>query len=97
MIERINKRAAESGAAVRNDDNEDVLKKRFKTFRESSMPIVEIFEKQGKVKRINSMQEEESVFADVLKAFDGYLGKPLPKKEDKTIKANPAAVAKAAE
>lgn len=33
MIDRINKRASES-AEVRNDDNIEVLKKRFKTFRE---------------------------------------------------------------
>lgn len=34
MIDRINKRAAESGAEVRNDDNLEVLKKRFRVFRE---------------------------------------------------------------
>ena len=69
MIDRINKRASESGAQVRNDDNIEVLKKRFQVFREQSMPIVEIYEKQGKVKRINSNQHPDKVYADVLKAF----------------------------
>ena len=73
MIDRINKRAAESGAEVRNDDNSEVLKKRFKTFREQSMPIVDKFDKQGKVKKINSNQEADKVYVDVIAAFDGYL------------------------
>lgn len=95
MIDRINKRAAESGAEVRNDDNIDVLKKRFKTFRDQSLPIVDIYEKQGKVKKINSNQEPGKVYTDVLAAFEGYIevqpSKPSPR-EPKTIKANPAAV-----
>ena len=65
MIDRINKRASESGAQVRNDDNIEVLKKRFQTFREQSMPIVQIYEKQSKVKKINSNQEPEKVYMDV--------------------------------
>lgn len=90
MIDRINKRAAESGAAVRNDDNIDVLKKRFKTFREQSMPIVESFEKVGKVKRVNSQQEMDKVYVDVITAFDGFLDQA--KSTPRTIKANPSAV-----
>jgi UMP-CMP kinase len=38
MIERILERSKHSG---RNDDNIDSLKKRFDTFTESTMPIVE--------------------------------------------------------
>ena len=94
MIDRINKRAAES-AEVRNDDNIEVLKKRFKTFREQSMPIVEIYEKEGKVRRINSNQEADKVYVDVLAAFEGYIDAKQPSespREPKTIKANPAAV-----
>jgi hypothetical protein len=94
MIDRINKRAAES-AEVRNDDNIEVLKKRFKTFREQSMPIVEIYEKQGKVRRINSNQEADKVFVDVLAAFEGFIDAKRPSespREAPTIKANPAAV-----
>lgn len=97
MIDRINKRAAESAGQVRNDDNIEVLKKRFKTFRDQSMPIVNGFEKKGKVKRINSNQDPEKVYAEVQAAFEGYLdkGKEAQAQEPKTIKANPQAVQQA--
>lgn len=91
MIDRINKRASES-AEVRNDDNIEVLKKRFKTFRDQSMPIVDGFEKMGKVRKVDSNQEPEKVYADVLAAFEGHLDKG---KEAPTIKANPKAVQEA--
>lgn len=48
LIERINKRAAEAEAAgqeKRNDDNLEVLNKRFDTFIQQSIPIVEGYEK----------------------------------------------------
>lgn len=48
MIDRIMKRASMS-AQARNDGYIDTLKKRLKTFHELSMPIVELYEKEGKV------------------------------------------------
>lgn len=50
MIARIAARgeaAAAAGEAVRVDDNVDTLKKRFATFREQSMPMVEKYKKEG--------------------------------------------------
>ena len=94
MIDRINKRAAES-AEVRNDDNIEVLKKRFQTFRNQSMPIVEIYKKEDKVRFINANQEPDKVYADVLKAFEGHLTVSPTPKSPKTIKVNPAAVSAA--
>lgn len=44
MIERIEKRAAEAGANARNDDNRATLQKRFRTFLEESMPIVNFYD-----------------------------------------------------
>ena len=72
MIERIMKRSAES-EVKRNDDNLDVLKKRFNTFREQSMPIVEIYRKEGKVKVIDANQGPESVYAQVKEALKEVL------------------------
>ena len=43
MISRIQKRGEEQGENRRNDDNLDVLQKRFATFHEQSMPIVQIY------------------------------------------------------
>jgi len=89
MIDRINKRASES-AEARNDDNLEVLKKRFRTFKEQSIPIVELFEKLGKVKRVDANQDPEAVYADVKAAFTGHAEptKPAntPKKKDNIIK-----------
>lgn len=46
----------------RTDDNIETIKKRFRTFIESSMPVVELYEKLGKVCRVNSDQEREQVY-----------------------------------
>lgn len=46
----------------RADDNIETIKKRFRTFIESSMPVVELYEKLGKVCRVNSDQEREQVY-----------------------------------
>lgn len=43
MIARINARSAASGDNKRNDDNMDVLRKRFAVFREQTIPIVNFY------------------------------------------------------
>ena len=70
MIQRIIERSKESG---RNDDNIDVLRKRFDTFLEQTMPIVEMYENKGKCKRINALKSIDEVYEDVKKSFEGYL------------------------
>ena len=59
MIARIQKRGESSGDQKRNDDNMEVLKKRFNVFREQSMPIIEFYEKDNKVRKINSNNEPD--------------------------------------
>jgi len=49
MTKRITKRSESSG---RTDDNMESLKKRFKTFEEETLPIIDYFEKKGKVIRV---------------------------------------------
>ena len=56
MIERILERAKTSG---RSDDNMESLKKRFATFKAESVPIVEFFEKKGKVRKIDALHSIE--------------------------------------
>ncbi|XP_029041335.1 UMP-CMP kinase isoform X2 [Osmia bicornis bicornis] len=53
--------AAGSG---RTDDNEEVLVKRHETYITNTMPIIEFFEKQGLVYKVNSMQSPNKVFED---------------------------------
>lgn len=73
MIERITSRAEQHGENARNDDNLDVLVKRFTVFRDQSMPIVKLYQERDKVRTINANQTSSQVYEDVLKAFEGYL------------------------
>jgi len=70
MISRILKRSETSG---RNDDNIESLKKRFATFRNETMPIVDYYDKQGKCRKIDGLRSIEEVFADLEKTFASYL------------------------
>ncbi|KAM3959266.1 cytidine/uridine monophosphate kinase Dak1 [Aphomia sociella] len=60
--------AAGSG---RSDDNIESLQKRFNTYLNDTMPIIEHYEKQGLVRNINAESAPEEVFKDVKKAFEG--------------------------
>lgn len=51
--------AAGSG---RSDDNEEVLVKRHETYITNTLPIIEYYEKQNFVYRVNSMQSPDVVF-----------------------------------
>nr|XP_039269845.1 uncharacterized protein DDB_G0284459-like [Styela clava] len=67
MVKRLLKRAETSGRA---DDNEETIRKRLKTFVESTEPVISHYEKQQKVRRINSEQSVDDVFAEVQAVFD---------------------------
>lgn len=67
MMKRLLKRGESSG---RDDDNAESIKKRFKTFKETSMPVVEYFEGQGKVVRIHCEESVEDVAKQVSKAVE---------------------------
>lgn len=67
MMKRLLKRGESSG---RDDDNAESIKKRFRTFKETSMPVVEYFEKQGKVVKINCEDSVEDVAKQVGKAVE---------------------------
>ncbi|CCH59918.1 hypothetical protein TBLA_0C01030 [Henningerozyma blattae CBS 6284] len=66
MLKRLLERGKTSG---RSDDNIDSIKKRFKTFEETSMPVVEYFESQNKVVKVNCEKSVDEVYADVKKAI----------------------------
>ena len=70
MIARITERSKTSG---RNDDNIESLRKRFATFRNETMPIVEFYDKQSRCKRINGLNPIDEVFGEVQKAFAGFI------------------------
>ena len=68
MTGRLLERGLTSG---RNDDNLDVIRKRFITFREESMPIVAMYEKQGKLRKIIADRSIDAVYTDVRALFNG--------------------------
>ncbi|KAF2015857.1 UMP-CMP kinase-like protein [Aaosphaeria arxii CBS 175.79] len=62
MLERLLDRGKTSGRA---DDNIESIKKRFRVFVETSMPVVNEFEEQGRVVRVDAVQAPEKVYQDV--------------------------------
>lgn len=70
MTQRIIERSKTSG---RDDDNLESLKKRFKTFRETSMPVVDMYRKEGKVSDIDSSVPIPEVYEQVKAALNKHL------------------------
>lgn len=66
MNERLLNRGKTSG---RSDDNEESIKKRFKTFVETSMPVVDYFESLGKVVKVSAAGDEGQVYEGVVKGL----------------------------
>lgn len=62
MEKRLLKRGETSG---RDDDNAESIRKRFRTFVETSMPVVHAFEKQDKVVSVKATGSVEEVYAVV--------------------------------
>jgi len=62
MLKRLLKRGETSG---RIDDNPESIKKRFRTFKETSFPVIEYFAKQGKIVTIDATDSPEGVYAQV--------------------------------
>jgi len=68
----------------RVDDNEESIMKRFKTFVETSMPVVEYYRKQGKAVEISAIPPREKVHEEVKSRFK-EMGIEPPKRSN-TIK-----------
>lgn len=66
MLERLLERGKTSGRA---DDNIESIKKRFRTFVETSMPVVDYFDKQGKVVKLRCDESVDTVSAHVKEAL----------------------------
>lgn len=67
-VERCLSRGKTSG---RTDDNEESLKKRIKTYNESTMLIIEHYRKLDLVSEINAGNNPDAVFEDVKKVLNG--------------------------
>jgi UMP-CMP kinase len=72
MEKRLLNRGKTSG---RTDDNADSIRKRFKTFVETSMPVVDYYEKIGKVVKLDAKLTPDAVHEETQKQVEGRLGK----------------------
>lgn len=66
MQERLINRGKTSGRA---DDNIESIKKRFRVFVETSMPVVDEFDGQGRVLKISATKGPDDVYEDVKKGL----------------------------
>lgn len=62
MLERLLERGQNSG---RTDDNVESIKKRFRVFVDTSMPVVEYFRTSDKVETVSCQQPKEKVYEQV--------------------------------
>lgn len=69
------KRCLARGAAGsgRSDDNIESLRKRFMTYKNDTLPIIEYYQKQNCVYRIDADRTPDEVFDDVAFLFSQYL------------------------
>ncbi|KAJ5883970.1 uncharacterized protein N7473_010856 [Penicillium subrubescens] len=67
MEARLLKRGETSG---RDDDNAESIRKRFRTFVETSMPVVDDFEAKGKVVKVQATGSVEEVYAQVKQGIE---------------------------
>ncbi|XP_064186507.1 UMP-CMP kinase-like [Anguilla rostrata] len=61
-IDRCLERGKSSG---RTDDNRESLEKRIQTYLQSTRPIIELYQRQGKVRTVDASRGVDEVFADV--------------------------------
>lgn len=66
-IDRCLERGKSSG---RTDDNRESLEKRIQTYLRSTRPIIELYEKHGKVRTVDASRPVDEVFADVKAVLD---------------------------
>ncbi|KDE06123.1 hypothetical protein MVLG_03540 [Microbotryum lychnidis-dioicae p1A1 Lamole] len=70
LQERLLERGKTSG---RDDDNAESIKKRFKTFIDTSMPVVDYYREKGKVVEIESSKTIDQVYASIVKGVEPVL------------------------
>ncbi|CEF69593.1 Adenylate kinase isoenzyme 1 [Strongyloides ratti] len=70
LVKRLLYRAQTSGRA---DDNEETIKKRITTFNQSTAPVVDYYEKKGKLLKINAEGSVDDIFTKVSAHLDKIL------------------------
>jgi len=70
MLQRLLKRGETSG---RDDDNMESIKKRLVTYRETTMPVIEHYQRQDKVAKIESSAPVDEVHTMAVAAVEKVL------------------------
>jgi UMP-CMP kinase len=74
--EEMQKRLLERGkTSGRTDDNAESIKKRFKVFVETSMPVVDYFEGQDRVVKVVATKTPDQVYKETREKLETRLGK----------------------
>lgn len=71
MLERLLERGKTSG---RDDDNRESITKRFRTFEQTSMPVVDYFADQGRVVKVDARKTPAEVYEGTRKGLVEKLG-----------------------
>ncbi len=71
MEKRLLERGKTSG---RTDDNAESIRKRFRTFVETSMPVVDHYEKEGRVVKVDATPTPDSVYKTTIEKLTSKLG-----------------------
>ena len=64
----------------RADDNPDTIRKRFKVYQDTTMPVIRQYEELGKLKHVIADRTPDAVFGDVsaiIEAIEGAAPPPL--------------------
>ena len=91
LEERILKRAKYSG---RSDDNIESMRKRFNTYKEETMPTVDIFRKEGHCVEVDTSKERQAVYKLVVAALEPFTdgamtSRPLSEKSEMLLGLRP--------
>ena len=70
LVGRILKRAAQTGSA-RADDNEETLRKRLGVYHEQTAPIIPYYRGRGALKSIDGMADMDAVSSEISAILDG--------------------------
>ena len=62
MEQRLLERGKTSG---RNDDNIVSIKQRFKTYLNDTMPVIELFRPNGKLREVDTNRDMEAIYSDI--------------------------------
>jgi len=72
IIKKENDKCPKCGGEVsqRKDDTPEGIKKRLEVFKNETMPVLEYYEKEGSLIKIDGMQPVKKVFSDIIKGIE---------------------------